>query len=58
MKAMVCIKWVFIFAVSMMIFSSCVSSRISPSMSVGVPLKKGRPQMSDSNGMRLEGLIK
>ena len=55
MKAMVCIKWVFIFAVSMMIFSSCVSSRISPSMSVGVPLKKGQ---APNVGFRLEGLIK
>lgn len=42
MKAKVCIKRVFIFAVSMVVFSSCVSSRISPGMSVGVPLKKGQ----------------
>lgn len=42
MKAMVCIRWVFIFAVLAIGLSSCGSSRISPSMSVGVPMQKGQ----------------
>lgn len=42
MKVKDCIKWVFLCAVMMMVFASCGSSRISPSMSVGVPMKKGQ----------------